>query len=453
MTRKLPVLIAILVVIAIYVFTGSVGGARFRLVEWWESSYPNMSEGFLNGKVSLMEDPDPRLAALPDPYQPNARNGIPSHHDASYFRGRFFLRFTPLPSLLVYIPVRLVAGKYPSDTIVGTIFAIVAFLAHVAFIIRALRDRRPWLPVWLWILFAGLGNVTLFILLDIWMYEVAVLCGMAFSSLWAYALLRFIEKPTWLTAALVGTFLGLAIVSRPTLLVLAVVTLFALRKRSIIPFAVPLIVIGVLYGAYNYARFRSPFESGLQYQLTNVSLRDYPFCRLCTGPELGRFLNNVNQYLFRAPAVSAKFPFFVPSYNEYDPAVMFPAKHEEVIGVVAVIPLIVFGLFATLLVWKTSRTATLLTAAGWLTMFGVSTCAWMTARFELDFLPAMILGTVLAIEEFGVTMARALPLRVMTALLAVYSIVVGTLFGFTGRTEAFKRFNPELFERIAGWFR
>jgi hypothetical protein len=42
--------------------------------------------------------------------------------------------------------------------------------------------------------------------------------------------------------------------------------------------------------------------------------------------------------------------------------------------------------------------------------------------------------------------------RAFVVLLAVYSIVLGTLLGFTGRTQAFSRFNPELFQRVSGWF-
>ena len=463
MTRKVPALVAILFVVALYVFAGSVGRYQFKRIEWWESSYASLSEGFLHGRTSLMQTPDPRLVALPDPYQPNARNGIESVHDASYYKGKFYLYFSPLPALLVYIPIKLITGSYRADILAGTIFGVCAFLVQAAFVLRALRGRKTWLPPWLWILFIGIGNLTLFILLDIWMYEVAVLCGMFFASLWAYALLRFIENATWRTAAMLGMFAALAIVSRPTLLILLLATVAPLRKRrDAIALAIPLLVIGSMYGAYNYARFGSPFETGQQYQLTNVSLREFHSCRLCTGPELGRFVNSVNQYLFRAPTVNAHFPFATLSYNEFDPAVSFPAKHEEVGGIVPIIPLTIAGTLAVILLWMgkgrtpQTRTATLLIATGWLTMFALSTCAWVTARYELDFIPALTLGALLAVEE-SLTMLRdlglrTLPLRLLTILLAFYSIGLGILLGFGGRTMAFQRFNPELFARIASWF-
>ncbi|HEY0160929.1 MAG TPA: hypothetical protein VGF28_26835 [Thermoanaerobaculia bacterium] len=444
----LPVAAAMLFVVLAYVFAGSTGRFSFPLIDWQESYYASLSEGFLSGRVSMAHVPDPALVAVPDPYLPELRKGVPSLHDASYFEGRYYLYFTPLPALLAYIPVKLVAGRYPSDALVGTLFAIGAFLAQAAFLLRAVRNRR-----WFWILFAGVGNITLFLLVDIWMYEVAAFCGMFFASLWAYALLRFHQNATWRTAALLGTFLALSIAARPTLLILGVVTLFALRNwRHAVALAVPVLLVGSMYAAYNQARFRSPFETGQQYQLTNVALRDYPACRLCTGPELGRFFNSVNQYLFRAPSVNARFPFVALSYNEYDPAVMFPAKHEEVGGVLAVIPLVGAGALLLLLVPARDRTATLLTGAGWLTLFGLSTCAWITARYELDFLPAMVLGSIVAIESGLAQLNPSRLARAVVTLLAVYSIVVGTLLGFTGRTQAFNRFNPELFQRISGWF-
>lgn len=451
--RALPNVAAIVFVVLACVFAGSTGRFSFKFVEWQDSYYASLAEGFLGGQVSMAHVPDPALVAIPDPYLPELRKAAPSLHDASYFEGRYYLYFTPLPALLAYIPVKVIAGRYPSDAVVGTLFAVCAFLAQAAFVLRALKEKGTWLPRWLWLLFVGAGNITLFILVDVWMYEVAALCGAMFTSFWAYALLRFNEHASWRSAALLGTFLALSIVSRPTLLILGVVTLFALRRwRDAVALAVPLLVVGSMYAAYNYARFRSPFETGQQYQLTNVPLRDFPACRLCTGPELGRFFNSVNQYLFRAPAVNARFPFVSLSYNEYDPSVMFPAKHEEVGGVLAVIPLTMMGALLLLLARTRHRTATLLTVAGWLTMFGLSTCAWITARYELDFIPAMVLGSVLAIET-GLTQLNATRLaRAVVALLAVYSIAIGTLLGFTGRTQAFSRFNPELFQRVADWF-
>jgi hypothetical protein len=89
-------------------------------------------------------------------------------------------------------------------------------------------------------------------------------------------------------------------------------------------------------------------------------------------------------------------------------------------------------------------------------MFTLSICAWVTARYELDFMPAMALGAVLAIEG-GLTALvdhglSVWPLRVFTLLLACYSTAVGLIVGLTGRTQALSRFNPELFNRLASWF-
>lgn len=469
--RALPAAVAILLVVAAYFFAGSNGRFRFELIEWEQSHYASLAEGFLRGQVSMAHVPDPALVAVPDPYLPELRKDVPSLHDASYFEGRYYLYFTPIPALLVHIPVKLATGRYPSDPLVGTLFAIAAFLAQAAFVLRALRDRQPALPLWFWLLFTGLGNVTPFILQDIWMYEVAALCAMLFASLWAWSFLRFLDDATWRSGLLMGTFLALAIASRPTLIVLGLPTLLALLRRrersegsrdattspprsfaaprmtSLLAVAAPILLVGTIYAAYNAARFRSPLETGLQYQLTNVALRDFPSCRLCTGPELGRFLNSVQQYVFRPVEVHARFPFVDLRYNEYDPGVTFPAKHEQVGGVFAVIPLLMASAFAVLLV--RSRIATLLTLGGWLLLFALSTCAWITARYELDFLPPMILGAIVALEA-GLAERRSL--RFLVAALALYSILLGSLLGLTGRAQAFNRFNPELFGKIASWF-
>jgi hypothetical protein len=458
--------LAILAVVVIYVFVGSVGRFRFRYVEWWESAYPNLAEGFLMGKLSLALEADPRLAALPDPYDANARAGIVTVHDSSYYKGKFYLYYSPLPVLLVYIPVKVLAGRFPADAFVGTFFAVCAFLAQAAFVIHALRRRKTWIPTWMWIAFVGLANVTTFILVDIWMYEVAILCAMAFASLWAYSLLRFVENPTVGSAVSVGLFLALAIVSRPTLVLLGLVTLAAFLPRwswrRVIAAGIPLLVFASAYAVYNFQRFGSPFELGHQYVLSNVSLRDRSYCGLCSGGEVGRFFNTVNQYVFRQPAVNAHFPFVALNYNEFDPAVIVPAKKEELVGVFAIAPLLIGGVVGVLLLWTArvrgslATMAMLLMAGGWLMLLALSTCGWFTARYELEFLPQLLLATVLAVEETLTLLAdrqfQVRPLAVTGAVLALYSILLGFLLGFTGRTQAFNRFNPELFQRISSWF-
>jgi hypothetical protein len=94
--RRLSFAAAILAVIAVYAFFGSIGTFDFRRVRWdqafgkpAEGYYASLAEGFLRGQPSMAHVPDPRLAALKDPYDFDARDEakIPYLRDASYRDG------------------------------------------------------------------------------------------------------------------------------------------------------------------------------------------------------------------------------------------------------------------------------------------------------------------------------------------------------------------------------
>src|SRR5215210_9539522 len=152
---------AIAAVLAAYWFYGSLGTWRFPLGDWGQSYYAGLAEGFLHGKLSMAAVPDPALTRLANPYDFASRGDIPVLWDASYFEGRYYLYFSPLPALLFYAPVRLIFGAYPSDALAATVFASIGFLFLAAI---AWRARPKVLPLWLWVLFVGVGNLIPFVI-------------------------------------------------------------------------------------------------------------------------------------------------------------------------------------------------------------------------------------------------------------------------------------------------
>jgi len=69
----------------------------------------------------------------------------------------------------------------------------------------------------------------------------------------------------------------------------------------------------------------------------------------------------------------------------------------------------------------------------------------------------MSVATVVCIEtivtSLRATTIRIAPLRAIVAALACYSILTAILLGFSGGGDGFKRANPVMFERVAGWFK
>lgn len=481
LVRSLPAAFAIACVLACYAFFAGGGTFDFRrLGSWEESNYASLAEGFFHGHLNIWVRPDPRLLALPYPYDFKARGGIDYRWDVSYLNGKYYLYSSPLPALLVYMPFRRLRGAYPPDALVAVIFSAWAFLAAVAFTRRALMlsGRRPLIPFALWVFFIGLGNVVTFVLTTVHMYEVAVMTGMAMTATWAFALLKFGESSTLGRAVWVSVWLALSIAARPNLGVLLIVTAFvmiaAARKRkpsvkAILAFFAPLAVVATAMLWYNMARFGDPLELGVRYQLTHVAMESRKVCSLCSFPELMRFGNNFMHYVFGPPQLRSAFPFLDVRPAWLDPAVSWPTPGggtEQIVGVAPLAPLMMLGTFFGILLVlglrggpldAGTRAAIQIMAGGWLIMFGLSTCWWVVARYSLDFMMLIGASSVVLIEaglvNLGSIGVRILPLRLIVGALACYSIVMGLLLGFVGPGDAFKRANPTTFRMISDWLK
>ncbi|HEV7426891.1 MAG TPA: hypothetical protein VGQ46_11035 [Thermoanaerobaculia bacterium] len=461
--------LAILLVLAVYAFFAGDGRFDFRrLGTWQESPYASLAQGFFRGQLNLERWVNPKLIALPYPYDLKSREGIDYVWDASYLNGKYYLYSSPLPALIGYMPLRILRRGYPPDSFVALFFTAWAFLAAVAFARRALKPPLN-IPFPLWVFFIGLGNVTAFVLVTVHMYEVAIVCGMAMTAMWALALLRYNESPTPGRAAWVGVWLALSIAARPNLGVLLIVTAFVIRRsrKTIVAVLAPLAIVAIGMLWYNAARFGNPFEFGIRYQLTHVDMVGRKVCSLCTFPELARFGNNVQHYLFWPLHLHSRFPFIDAMPARVDAAVSWPTPHgmtEQIIGIGPIAPLMLIGTLAAILLAlrrgandAATRSALQVMSGAWLILFGLSTCWWIVARYSLDFMMLMSVAAAVCIEttltSLRASTIRVAPLRATVAALACYSIITAILLSFAGPGDAFKRANPVLFERIAIWFR
>ncbi|HYC88880.1 MAG TPA: hypothetical protein VEO54_06685 [Thermoanaerobaculia bacterium] len=412
--------LAVAAVLVAYAFYGSHGTFRWALGPWGQSYYANLAEGFLGGTLSMAAGPAEELTKLADPYDFNARRDIPVLWDASYFEGRYYLYFSPVPVLLFYVPVRLLAGAYPSDDFAATFFASVSFLFFAGVV-----WRTKW--SWLWILLVGVGNVVPYVIVGVLFYQVAVACGMAFTAAWAYSVVRFLDgKERW--AIPMGIFLGMAIATRPNLAVLLLVQALLLirHRRAILHVAIPLVVIAGALAAYNYARFRDPFEFGVTYQMARVPMKGRAICGVCGPGEVPRLMNHASHYVFWPILFHGKFPWVWVQNNRLDPEVTYPGSPEPIAGIAPVTPLALAGTGFALLLAR-ERRGRWLVLAGWLVLLALSSCWWVTARYTLDFLGLVLSGAILCIDDALAFFSESRALRWACALLALYSIVLGLL--------------------------
>ena len=476
--RTLANILAIVFVLLTYTFFGSWGKLSFHRIQWdqgfgrpADGYYASLAEGYLRGQLSMAHKPDPRLMALAHPYDFEARRGIDYLWDASYLNGRYYLYFTPLPALIFQVPARLLTGSYASDQLMGTAFAVWAFLMSVAFIRRALKNRALNVPMPVWIITLGLSSIVPFVLPYSRTYENAIFCGAAFTATWAYALLRFIEAPTNRRLLFTSIWLALAIAARPNLGVLvlilataivAVVTRRDLTKAAVVAVA-PLMIAGAALMIHNCARFGDPFEFGHRYQLTYMPMGERSVCGVRNFAEVMRLCHSSSLYTFNLPLFSGTVPFVEVRGSLLDPDVSFGPNADQVGGILPYAPLSFIGtLFAIILALRRDqldpglRAAMLLVASGWIVLLGLSTCWFVSARYEIDFWFLLSAGAIVCLEAGLTFLANAgvplRPLRVMVIVVALVTSLLGTMLGFRGTTGSFQHENPKLYDRLSRFF-
>ncbi len=183
----------------------------------------------LDGRSYLDQSVPSALLEMQDPYDPVARRLnprlTPKDHwqllDASYYRGRLFLYWGPVPALVLFLPYHLLTGEYLSEQMAGTLFGCIAFV-FLTLLFYALCE------------FAGFqrlkeemgGEVILFLGSAIGLpfvvsrsdnCEVQVLAGVSFILLSWYSLIQFLkaENKRWLFVS--GVAFGLAVGARVTM--------------------------------------------------------------------------------------------------------------------------------------------------------------------------------------------------------------------------------------------
>jgi len=187
-----------------------------------DAYYNLLVDGFRAGHLSLATSPRPELTRLRDPYDP-AQNGPYRLHDASYFRGRYYLYFGVTPALLLFWPYVALTGHYLWHKQAVMIFCAGGFLTSVG-IFLALR-RRYFGEVGAGLLAAGtlaVGFASIAPVMmrrpDVW--EVPISCAyfllmVMLSAIWG-ALHAERRPSAWLAGASLA--FGLAVGARPSVL-------------------------------------------------------------------------------------------------------------------------------------------------------------------------------------------------------------------------------------------
>jgi len=454
-------------------------GGKFEWGYDLSEYYDLLGQAFAGGHLYLPIKPSPQLLAQPNPWDPAVDPAI-KWHDMALFEGRYYLYFGAAPAVLLFTPWRLVTHHDMPENFGMFVLAFGGFLFACGSLLRVLNlaDARPgWFALALLVLVLGVCQGVPYLLNRVAVYEVAIAGGYFCTSAALFFLVRGIgsaRAPWWFAAS--GVMFGLAVASRPHLvltgLIAAVGLVFvqraakgfaALRSRPFLAFAAAWILMGMAVAAYNYGRFRNPFEFGFRYQLAGPGQNRIELAARNLVPGL-YFM------LLSRPELSPVFPWMRMVFRfPFDSAERYPLPPEyfiePTVGALWIAPLVV----AALLVPSARRLAAHSKEA-W--PAAVRTVLWMvtgssaavllflmathlaTHRYEMDFLPMAVWAAAANLGIYISTSSgfRRAALTVLLAVAAGYSAIANLALGVAGPYDDILKNRPLGYVRLARWF-
>ncbi len=298
-------------------------------------------DAFKNKTTVIQDEPNPQLAELDNPYDWSQRDNIAYPWDHLYFNGKIYSYYGIAPVILLFLPYHLITGYYFPSSWATWLFGVVGIIYltkfYLLFIKKFFADIKASQTV--------LGLLILQLTSGIYLcfnyanfYEIAQASGFACLPSGAYYMLKSNVlgegsiKNRYL--AISAVFLSIGVLCRPTLAVYCIAALFyiyagfmqklkgiktnkkQLKKTYISYFAaalLPFVCIGLVQMIYNYVRFKSFFDFGIQYSLT---INDFTATEFHSQLAAIGFYN----YLLLFPGAFDSFPFYsVPGVLQFSP--------------------------------------------------------------------------------------------------------------------------------------
>jgi hypothetical protein len=484
--------IAALIVILVYVWFVSVG-----YWTWWPKTtytYDLLGSAFRSGQLSLQEAPTPALLALPDPYDPAARVGIQYPWDASLYGGRYYLYWGPTPGLFLAAIKLFYAGQIADQYLVFSFVSglyVFSCLLLLSLWRRYYRFQIPAGVVFLSFLALGLAGPATWLLNRPAGYEAAIAGGqfLFIAGLYLAVSGLLYDSPSATRLFLAGICWALALGSRisilfPIAVMTLVISIWLVRfapaasaaTRQIAALSTPLVLGAAALAWYNWARFGSPAEFGLRYQLTLIdfnALYDQAF-------SVRYIADNLHNYLANLVAVGRAFPFVTPLAPARIPAGpalnMRPADLEPVTGLLVSSPYLVYALVPLAALLQRARHVHAVKpvegdqsaedSPRWL-YAGLVGCAAISFLFILayfyptmrqleDVVPVMALLAIMGFwEGWRYSRHRTLSLIVYALagfVLMLISILLSSLLAVTSYDDRFLHLNRELLRQLIRFF-
>lgn len=461
-------------IMAFYLWTAQSPQTPFSFDREGPGYYSLLADGFLSGHLSMHIEPDPELLKLKDPYDPAQQ--APKLHDASLYRGKYYLYFGAAPALAWFVPWKLLTGLPCSENFTDALLCCAGFATWLLLMFRIVRRHFPsagdGLAVPL-VLLLGLGNMAAVLLRRAAFWEVPIAGAYCFNALCCWFVYRALVTTTrraYLFLALGSLSLGFSIGSRPGGIFMAAgLGLLALwlarpavnpkgwvsaRTAGLLLAAlapVSVCILGVM--AYNYLRFGSASEFGTSYQLAGHNMHTWKMLDWANVPI------NVYYYFLSPAQFSVYFPFFeVIGGTPFKP----PADYygvENVYGILPNLPVlllgaVVAGLSGMRAVRDRKTLGVLAVGLGFAFLAGLPVLLRYSAaasRYMVDFVPWLlalaVIGILLGEAALAGRPAWRRLFRAGWVVLGAYTVLFNVFVSFQ-HNDLLHSHNPALFARL-----
>ena len=453
----------------------------------WKAStryYTQLADAFGKGQLHVDVEPGAALLAAEDPYNSEGRPAFDEQvWDLSLYKGKLYLYWGPVPALLL-TPIQLALHTSLADIYLVYFFLCGLLIFNSLILIKLWHLFFSDIPAWnigISIFLIGLILPILWSLNIPDVYEAAIGGGQFFLIGGIYFVILAFEKDIKKRfLVLAGFFWACSVGSRainvlPILFLTALVLFWIWKNQSkpinwntIIRHAAslltPLAMGAILIGWYNWARFDSPLEFGLRYQITIYNLnRDMP---LTFQPDY--FPLNVRAYILQPFEFIQKFPFIQPvafsnllnGLNIITPKLYSGGR---VTGILFYAPILLLAFLPFFSKDKTESTSQnsfgfqrfilyLLSGSFLINFASILFYFYGQMRFMVDLISQL---TLLAIIGYWLVVryAKSSKLYLYVAnLLVVATLVLSILLAFTSENGRMGKLNPGLMEKINSVF-
>ncbi|MCE9646960.1 MAG: hypothetical protein K8S20_13245 [Chloroflexi bacterium] len=472
--------------------------------------YYQLANAFQEGHLYLDTKASPVLLALPDPYEPDARQNakgldlqeLDKIWDMSLYKEKVYLYWGPVPAVFLVIIKFFYSGEI-GDQYLTFLFISGLVVFQSLFIFRIWRrffnELSPWIVMPTLLLVAFIHPIPSMLSLPR-IYEAAIASDQFFFIGGLYFVFSGLDRPAisaW-RLTLAGTFWAFAFGSRiimalPISFLSVMVILWVLSKKrsgmtapqkfkALAGLIIPMLVVAVSLGWYNFVRFDSVFEFGFRYAITMLNQRKFYSVLFSTS----YIFPNLYVYLFNPPSFTGVFPFFrqiwneefISNFNNYYHTIY---NAERIAGIIYSAPFLLFALISGFFTWgsdfisdmgrrrKETRLGEnedrqrlfdflLISLIGALVLefLTVLLVFYATMRYFMDVIPTLVLLSVIgfwrAYQKFGKRSISKYLYTITAVFLIILSIVISILFAFSSDPARIRSYNPGLLPHLRLFF-